>query len=85
MQVRPISKLMKEEWYVDSACSIYMTGNIKMFTELKKKDYKNVCFSDNSKGRIIGKGTVGINPKIEDVSPVDELKFNLIGVFVKKE
>lgn len=56
-----------------------------MFTELKKKDYKNVCFSDNSKGRIIGKGTVGINPKIEDVSPVDELKFNLIGVFVKKE
>lgn len=68
---------MKEEWYVVLACLRHVTGNIKLFSELKRKDYRNVRFVDNIKGRIIEKRTFRIN-LIEDVSLVDGLKLNLI-------
>lgn len=64
------NKLMKEEWHVDSRCSRHMTRNTRLFCELKRKDYGNVRFGDNAKGRIAGKETAGINPNIEDVSLV---------------
>lgn len=45
-----------------------MTGDKKMFTHFEEIDCGNFRFRDNEKIRIVGKGTIGINPKIEDVA-----------------
>lgn len=71
---------MKEEGHVDSVGSRHMRGNIKLFSDIKRKYYSNVFIEDNCKGRIYGTGTFGINPKIRDASLVDGLKYNLISV-----
>lgn len=57
-----------------------MTGERNLFTKLEEKDSSDVSFGDNNKGKIIGRGTVKTNPKINNVSLVKGLKFNLISV-----
>lgn len=57
-----------------------MTSNKNMFTHFDEIDCGHVRFGDNATGRIIGKGTIGANPKIEDVAFVEGLKFNLLSV-----
>ena len=39
-----------------------MSGNESLFTEIKKKKYENVTFSDNRTGMIIGVGKIGKDP-----------------------
>ena len=39
-----------------------------------------VSFEDDNKAKIMGLGTIGINPSIEDVFLVSGLKFNLMSV-----
>ena len=57
-----------------------MTGDESQFITLEKKRNGSVSFGDNNKGKIIGCGSIGTNPVIEDVSLVRGLKFNLLSV-----
>lgn len=57
-----------------------MTGDKKMFTHFEEMDCINVRFGNSGKGRILGKGTIGSNPKIENVVFVEGLKFNLLSI-----
>lgn len=57
-----------------------MTGDEKAFVTLTRKKGGKVSFEDNQKGRIIGQGTIGSDIKIEEVSLVEGLKFNLLSV-----
>ena len=65
---------------MDSACSRYMTGDRSKFTLLELKDKGTVSFGDNSKAKIIGTGTIGSSPSIEEVYLVKGLKYNLLSV-----
>ncbi|XP_074299872.1 uncharacterized protein LOC141631049 [Silene latifolia] len=47
------AKVMVKEsnqWYLDSGCSRYMTGNVNLFLSLEPFDGGKVTFSDNKKG-----------------------------------
>ena len=57
-----------------------MTWDHKKFSTLAILDGGNVSFGDNKKGKIIGVGSVGSKPKIDNVSLVEGLKFNLLSV-----
>ena len=69
-------------WFLDSGCSRHMTGDINKFTTLVPKNGGHVTFGDNSKGKILGIGTIGIapNPTIENVLYVDGLRHNLLSI-----
>ncbi|VFQ93337.1 unnamed protein product [Cuscuta campestris] len=45
-------------WYLDSGCSKNMTGDASKFLQIKPAKGGNVVFGDNSKGKIIGVGSV---------------------------
>ena len=53
-----------------------------MFATLQSKDDRYVTFGNNSKGKIIGVGSIGKNssPIIENVLFVEGLKFNLLSI-----
>ena len=54
---------------------------IDQFTSLKPKNGGNVHFGDNSKGRVIGIGSIGNKSlTIHDVLLVDGLKHNLLSI-----
>ncbi|XP_057459283.1 uncharacterized protein LOC130749945 [Actinidia eriantha] len=57
-EVCPQVKSMKDHWYLDSGCSRHITGDKAQFTSLKPKDGGLVTFGDNSKGKIIGIGSL---------------------------
>ena len=59
-----------------------MTGEESMFTTLVPKDGGYVTFGDNSKGKIIGIGSIGKShfSIIENVLLVEGLKHNLISI-----
>lgn len=59
LQVSLRSKCAENLWYIDSGCSKHMTGDRNLFTKLEKKDYGDVSFGDNNKGKLFGRGTVG--------------------------
>ncbi|VFQ97186.1 unnamed protein product [Cuscuta campestris] len=46
-------------WYLDRGCSKHMTGDASKFLQIKPAKGGNVVFGDNSKGKIIGIGSVG--------------------------
>ncbi|WCJ38006.1 hypothetical protein M5689_019091 [Euphorbia peplus] len=71
---------MSKLWYIDSGCSRHMTGDEKAFITFDPKRGGKVSFGDAQKGRILGSGSIGTNPPIEDVSLVRGLKFNLLSV-----
>ncbi|CAN1331347.1 hypothetical protein LINPERPRIM_LOCUS35296 [Linum perenne] len=56
-----------------------MTGNIKLFKEIKFEKGGPVTFGDNRKGKVIGHGTIGAHPKpsFHNVLLVVGLKHNL--------
>ncbi|XP_075079812.1 uncharacterized protein LOC107768901 [Nicotiana tabacum] len=51
----------KVKWYLDSACSSHMTGDKNLFKEVTKIDRGSVKFGDDSKGNIVGTGTIPFN------------------------
>ncbi|XP_057996536.1 uncharacterized protein LOC131175873 [Hevea brasiliensis] len=74
------SMLETEHWYIDSGCSRHMTGNKGKFSSLTLREEGYVKFGDKSKAKIIGCGTIGKNPCIENVALVQGLKYNLLSV-----
>ncbi|VFQ86105.1 unnamed protein product [Cuscuta campestris] len=50
-------------WYLDRGCSKHMTGDASKFLQIKPAKGGNVVFGDNSKGKIIGVGSVGKKTK----------------------
>ena len=73
---------MKRSWILDSGCSRHMMGDISLLFDLVAKKKGFVTYSDNNKGAILGKGSVG-NPSstiISDVLLVEGLKHNLISI-----
>ncbi|XP_075092555.1 uncharacterized protein LOC142172773 [Nicotiana tabacum] len=72
----------KEKWYLDSVCSSHMTGDKNMFKEVTKIDGGSVKFGDDSKGKIVGTGTIPFNNNynITKVYLVDGLNYNLLRI-----
>ena len=70
-------------WVLDSGCSQHMIGDDSMFTSLEDPgDHDHVTYGDNSRGRVIGLGRIGITHdlSISNVLYVEDLKFNLISI-----
>ena len=68
---------------LDSGCSQHMTCDDSMFTSLKDPDdHDHVTYGDNSRGRVIGLGRIGITHDlfIFNVIYVEDLKFSLISI-----
>ena len=67
------------KWYLDNGCLKHMTGDKEKFTSLTLKKGGRVTFGDNSKGNIMGIGTIYMteNLLIENMLLVDGLKHNL--------
>ena len=59
-----------------------MTGDESLFQELNKNKSENISFGDNSKGVILGIGTIGNNSytQIKNVLLVENLKYNLLSI-----
>ena len=59
-----------------------MTGDYSLLSNFVKKGGGKVTFGDNSKGNILGYGSVGnsSSPTIENVQLVDNLKHNLLSI-----
>ncbi|XP_059635284.1 uncharacterized protein LOC132277441, partial [Cornus florida] len=74
--------LSKDKWFLDSGCSRHMTGDQSKFHSIKPHKGGSVTFGDNSKGKVIGIGTIGISSSlsIDDVLLVKGLKHNLFSI-----
>ncbi|XP_070014140.1 uncharacterized protein [Nicotiana sylvestris] len=72
----------KGKWYLDSACSSHITCDKNQFKEVTKIDGGSVKFGDNSRGKIIGTGTIAFNNNcdITEVYLVDGLNYNLLSI-----
>ncbi|CAN0918677.1 hypothetical protein LINGRAHAP2_LOCUS31005, partial [Linum grandiflorum] len=72
----------KNEWFLDSGCSHYMTGNVTLFSKIKYKLGGKVTFGGTGKGRVIGTGIIGTphNPVFHNVMLVDGLCHNLLSI-----
>lgn len=46
------------KWYLHSGCSNHMTGDMTLLKSVAEYRGGNICFGDNSKGTIIGIGTI---------------------------
>ena len=58
-----------------------MTGDASLFTSITWKEKGYVKFGDNSRGKIVATGTVGLTlHTIENVSLVVGLKHNLLSI-----
>ncbi|XP_075103613.1 uncharacterized protein LOC142178183 [Nicotiana tabacum] len=75
-------KSRKGKWYLDSACSSYMTSDKNLFKEVTKINGGSVKFGDDSKGNIVGTGTVPFNNNcdITEVYLVKGLNYNLLSI-----
>ncbi len=75
-------KATSELWYMDSGCSKHMTGDASKFLMIKPSKGGSVTFGDNSKGKILGIGSVGkdSSTSIEDILLVQSLKHNLLSI-----
>ncbi|XP_070019757.1 uncharacterized protein [Nicotiana sylvestris] len=75
-------KSRKEKWYINSVCSSHMTGDKNLFKEVTKINGGSVKFGDDSKGKIVGTGTVPFNNNydITEVYLVDGLIYNLLSI-----
>jgi len=69
-------------WYLDSGCSRHMTGERSKLTDFVSKEGGCATFGDNNKGRIMGKGNVGNQHRIQikNVLHVNRLKQNLLSI-----
>jgi hypothetical protein len=60
-----------------------MTGNKKWFSSLTPQSHKEyVTFGDDKKGKVLGTSVIKVNDyfTLNDVTPVDKLKYNLLTV-----
>ncbi|XP_070056521.1 uncharacterized protein [Nicotiana tomentosiformis] len=75
-------KSRKGKWYLDSACSSHTIGDKNLFKEVTKINGGRVKFGDDSKGKIVGTGTVPFNNNsdIIEVYLVDGLNYNLLSI-----
>nr|XP_009771363.1 PREDICTED: uncharacterized protein LOC104221912 [Nicotiana sylvestris] len=75
-------RIHKGKWYLDSACSSHMTGDKNLFKEVTKIDGGSVKFGDDSKGKIVGSGTIPFNNNcdITEIYLVDGLNYNLLSI-----
>jgi len=73
-----------KHWVLNSGCTQYMTGYVKMFTSLDEDvgDHEHVTFGDNSKGKVVGLGKVAITKdlSISNVLLVESVSFNLLSI-----
>jgi hypothetical protein len=81
MQV--MDRSLENMWIMDSGCSRHMTRNKEWFsilTPLSDKEY--VTFGDDKKGKVLGTDVIKVNDHftLNDVAPVDKLKYNLLSV-----
>ena len=66
---------------LDSGCSRHLTGDASLFNSLKWEEKGYVKFRDDSRGKIIAIGTIGMPPYlIENVYLVKGLKHNLLSI-----
>ena len=72
----------KDEWYIDSGCSHYMTGDKSKMESLKKNQDGKVILSNDAPSNILGKGRAIINKnrRAVDTLLVQGLKQNLLSV-----
>lgn len=52
------NKELKGKWYLDCACSNHMIRNKNLFKSVVEFDGGIVRFGDNSKGTVVGIGTI---------------------------
>ncbi|XP_070035000.1 uncharacterized protein [Nicotiana tomentosiformis] len=73
-------KSHKGKWYLDSVCSSHMTCDKNLFKEVTKINRGSVKLGDDSRGKIVGTGTVPFNNKcdITEVYLLDGLNYNLL-------
>ena len=69
---------------LDSGCTQYMTGYVKMFTSLDEDvgDHEHITFCDNSKGKVVGLGKVAITNdlSISNILLIESISFNLLSI-----
>jgi hypothetical protein len=68
---------------MDSGCSRHMTGKRKWFSSLTPLSHKEyVTFENDKKGKVLGTGVIKVNDcfTLNDVAPVDRLRYNLLSV-----
>ncbi|XP_015167049.1 uncharacterized protein [Solanum tuberosum] len=58
---KELSKKAKGKWYLDSGCSNHITGDKNLFKSVTEYKRGNIQFGDNSKGTVIGIGTICFN------------------------
>jgi hypothetical protein len=74
---------LEETWLIDSGCSGHITGNKKLFSSLTPLSHKEyVTFGDDKKSKVLGTGDIKVNDFItlNNVAPVDWLRYNLLSV-----
>lgn len=69
-------------WYFDSGSSRHMTGSKDYLIDYVELKSGCVTYGDDTKGRILGKGTMNVEgiPKLHNVLHVDGLNSNLISI-----
>jgi hypothetical protein len=68
---------------MDSSCSRHMTEKKKWFSSLTPLSHKEyVTFGDDKKCRVLDTGIIKVNDyfTLNDVAPVDKLRYNLFSV-----
>ncbi|CAN0838933.1 Retrovirus-related Pol polyprotein from transposon TNT 1-94 [Linum grandiflorum] len=77
-----LKKPINNNWYLDSGCSHHMTGDDRLFSKLELHKGGKVTFGDNTKGRILGQGSIGKSPDpvFLNVLLVENLKHNLLSI-----
>lgn len=87
--VHNLQTIKDSSWIIDSAASVHMSPNKKLFTSLETLSESNVIVADNKSLCVKGKGTITISALvneqirdiiIQDVLYVPELGVNLLSV-----
>jgi hypothetical protein len=74
---------LENTWLIDSSCLCHMTRSSKWFSSLDPVQCKEyITFGDNSKGKMLSRGTIWVNESfvLKDVVLVLNLHFNLLSV-----
>jgi hypothetical protein len=72
---------LENTWLINSGCSRHMTKSSKWFSSLDLVQCKKyITFGDNSKGKVLSRGTIRVNESfvLKDVALVLNLHFNLL-------
>ncbi|RVW14392.1 hypothetical protein CK203_090476 [Vitis vinifera] len=75
----------KDKWFLDSGCSRHTTGDESKFAFLTKRKGGYITFGDNSKGRIIGQGNIGLETSMGKLQIEDRRQQKEIVEDPKKE